>query len=232
MLAQAQFNDILEWIVPAIFIFIVIASHIWKVISGLAQQNQRPNQPRPNLPGERPVPPPAQQPKPVEQSQLNAEIEQFLRRANERRAEKAKRASGKSEPIAPQKPSRPQPVAAQSKPRPKKRRDFDAVAESVREHLDSRRLEQHTSTLGKHASTLGKDIVQADSQFEQHLRAAFDHRVGTLADDSPAAAPPPDALPTPGEDRARAVAGLALTPGNIRQAVLLKEILERPVDRW
>ena len=72
-----------------------------------------------------------------------------------------------------------------------------------------------------------------------HVREAFAHDLkhdrsplATPAALRPAAA---DAAPPPAKSRATVVAELAQAlrnPASIRQAILLREVLERPVDRW
>ena len=233
MLDAPLFADgIWGWIVPVVVIAIYVISHLWNVIQGQQPQQQRPNQQRrPRAPqGERPLPGQPQQQPPAAQTQLNAEIEQFLKRANERREQKSRRGTAQKEspPAAPQR--RPDLSAAVDL-EPSERRDFDSVAASVEQHLGSRTFEQRE----RH---LTEDIDQADEEMELHMQQAFGHRVGTLDGTASLDAKPPksDAMQTsPTDDRpaaARALAGLLVNQESLRQAVLLKEVLERPVDRW
>ena len=72
---------------------------------------------------------------------------------------------------------------------------------------------------------------------EQHLKQVFEHRLGSLArqaSDDPNA-PYDIGSPTGRADpqaSAKALAGLLANQQDIRRAILLKEILERPIDRW
>jgi hypothetical protein len=70
-----------------------------------------------------------------------------------------------------------------------------------------------------------------------HVREAFAHDLkhdrSPLA--TPAALRPAAAAPPPAKSRATVAAELAQAlrnPASIRQAILLREVLERPVDRW
>jgi len=220
--------DFIGWIVPIVVIVFIVISHLWNAIQGSQnQQRRQQNQPRGKPEGERPLRPiSGQQPaKPAGQSQLNAEIEQFLKRANERRAAKGRRVA-KPQP----EPARP-PLAESTEESPRQRTNFDSVATSVQEHLGGR-------TFDAREAHMAEEISQADEAMERHLQQAFSHRLGSLEGsplvDAHGGVPeikPPDSV----QDRAaaaKAVAGLLVNQQSIRQAVLLKEILERPVDRW
>jgi hypothetical protein len=222
--------DIAEWIVPLVVVAVYIISHLWNLVKGSQQQapqrrsqNERTLQPQPaDQRGANPAAPQA-----TGQGKLNAEIEQFLKRANERRGEKPgrqKQARQQSPPKAPlpseKKARAPEPVAAQ-------RRGFDSIAESVQQHLGSRTFDQREQRLAD-------DVVRAEQELSQHVEQAFTHRLGTLGSGETAVTPI-DAAVAPTSDStsmARAVAGLLVNQQSLRQAVLLKEILERPTDRW
>jgi len=99
----------------------------------------------------------------------------------------------------------------------------------VKEHLGSSKSENS-------AERLADEVTRADVQIAQHVQQALDHRLGSLGSGGGLGEPvaPAAAVPTVNETTAaaQAVAGLFINPQNLRQAVLLKEILERPVDRW
>ncbi len=222
--------DAWSWLVPVVIIVVYLISHLWSVAQGPQQQKQQPPQPRRRQPpGERRLPPQqATVPgaRPSNQAQLNAEIEQFLRRANQRRAEKARRegAPRSAQPVPP-----PQEVPTDVEPI--EHRDFDAVASSVLQHLGSGAFEQR-------AEHMADDVKRSEAELSQHLKRAFDNRMGSLvaSDLADPNLPAPDVKPPPAAEvraaTAKAVAGMLVNQQNIRQAVILKEILERPVDRW
>ena len=225
--------DVWGWIVPVVVIAIYVISHLWNLIQGQQPQQQRPNQQRrPRGPqGERPLPGQPQQPAAAEQTHLNTEIEQFLKRANERREQKSRRATEHSE--APNGPiqRQPRPTMAVDVEQPVERTDFNSVSSSVERHLGMRSFD-------KREELLAEDIDQADEDMELHLQQTFGHRVGTFDTASSRDAEDPQRInlrPSPTDDHpavALALAGLLVNHASLRQAVLLKEILERPVDRW
>ncbi len=228
------------WVVPIVFLVIYAINHVLAQFK--AQQKQQPGRPgQPARPGqqarkrpaggERPIRPgeAPQQPQ-SPQAQLNSEIEQFLKRANQRRGEKPSRDRSSMQPRR----SEPTLVPLVEKPvdvQPLERRDFDSVAASVEQHLGSRNFEQR-------ASHLADDVIRSEGQLEQHLQQAFNRRVGTLGDES---SKPVDAervtdvagkTSTQASDAAVALRVLLANPQRVREAIMLSEILERPIDRW
>ena len=176
----------------------------------------------------------APQKQPVPQAaiplQLNAEIEQFLKRAGDRPGERARREPALTPPKAPPrtlaKPfPREQPLEAETV----ERRDFSSVGASVEKHLANRGFTQR-------AEHLADDIVRADQEMEQHLQKAFNRRLGTLGDTAEASSSPvTDVEPetsTPRSPAADTLGSLLSNPQNIKQAVILNEILQRPEHRW
>lgn len=181
---------------------------------------------------------------------LRAQVEEFLRRAgrpapqNQPRPTPARESeievlvqpkdSGSPRNIGP--PLRQadwrQTAASQPSDPPEKsrfsgrdKRKRKSVAEHVAEQVTSR-----AQSVGAQASQLGDRIVAEDQQFDRQIKARFDHQVGTLTGSDSAATnePTPPAIDSP----AAQLAAMLASPGGIRQAVLLNEILRRPSDRW
>lgn len=236
MFQQPLLADVWGWIVPVVIIIIYALNHL--LSGGKAQQAQKQRQQqakRRAAQGERAFQQPAQQqppqqarPRPQQSGQesLHDEIEQFLRRANERRKEKTQRSAlpERTAPLEPVPPARTeQPVDVQPV-----EHSFDSVATSVAQHFaSSRNFEQR-------AEHMADQIEQADDDMERHLKQAFDHRLGTLRATQADSAAPADTstAPAPPQSMALGMAGVLANPQNLKQAILLKEILERPVDRW
>ncbi|REK12753.1 MAG: hypothetical protein DWQ37_11020 [Planctomycetota bacterium] len=238
-----------SWLIPAIIVVVIYAlNHMLAGAMGPGDKQRQQQQRRRPQQGERGFPQqPGQQPAKAQQQPgqdpLQSEIEEFLRRANERRKEKARRA-------APQQQQRPQP-AQRSEPAPRSDRplqpaaseepldvqplehSFDSVATSVQKHFSSQKREEYVDHLAE-------EISQADEEMERHLHEAFDHTLGSLRSRSQEPDPHADAdadshalkVDKSSPSTAKAMAGLLANPQSIKQAVLLKEILERPVDRW
>jgi hypothetical protein len=235
--------SVADWIVPVIVVAFFIISHLWNAVKSVQQQApqrrtlEKPAKPQPGDQRGAANPPPQQAG--AGQGQLNAEIEEFLKRANQRRGEKrndlGKRqtsASGRQQPARQTPPKAPLPsekAARQPRSADTPRRGFDNVAESVQQHLGERKFEQRESRLAD-------DVVRAEQQLAQHVDQAFGNRLGTLATADPAPAQPAEVVTAVVTDdsnsMARALAGLLVNQQNLRQAILLKEILDRPVDRW
>ena len=145
---------------------------------------------------------------------LEDEISEFLRKAAQRR--------GGAAPAA--RPS--QPAARQPRARREEPLEVSPLGDSPQ------RFKPLESGLATQA--------QADAAMEGHLRQVFDHGLGQLS--AAGQSPVPEASPrTTSGDQALADA-LALGPGGLvgllasgatmRQAIVLNEIIQRPVDRW
>jgi hypothetical protein len=223
-------GDWLSVVVPIVFFVIYALNHLLTARKPATPPARKPQRRPPE--GERPLrppQPPAVREQTSSQSQLNAEIEQFLKRANDRRGDSSRReaAPAARAPKAPPKPPADKPIDVQ----PLERREMSSVAASVEKHLSNR-------TFTQRAEHLADDIVRADQEMEQHLQKSFGHRVGTLSD-----VQKPTVSQTPATDNetavvvgagsaARAIAGLLSDPNNVRQAIILNEILQRPETRW
>lgn len=159
--------------------------------------------------------------------QLTGEIEEFLKRANRKRQEKQEK--GKRRAVVnvekPKSPPVKKPVSRLSPSEPDGLQSpaeaVAAMAESVKQHLD-------TSDFAARASQLADaDISKDDAERAAHLKEVFDHQVGRLADTSTtkptstSTAAPQGAAITP-------LAALLANPQNLKQAIVLREILDRP----
>jgi hypothetical protein len=223
----AAIEDWLRFIVPAALLLYAIIQML------VAKGNPQPNRkPQPRRVPERGLNPPQPQGKPVspQQSQLNAEIEQFLKRAGERRDRTRKESPPpvKTAPKAPPRTLVTPPAEPRATTTPPKARDISTVAASVEKHLGGRRFEER-------AEHLADDIVRADLLMEEHVKSAFGHRLGTLGDPAvaPPAAPVTDVAPTINTPSAADnLAALLANPQNIRHAIILNEILSPPRHRW
>jgi hypothetical protein len=93
-----------------------------------------------------------------------------------------------------------------------------------------------TADINAQVERLGDSVEIADDMMEAHLKQVFDHRVGTLAQDTTQPTPAPAGVDAPRKSARRAapigVAALFADSRNIRQAIIANEILQRPADRW
>jgi predicted flap endonuclease-1-like 5' DNA nuclease len=227
-----------DWLSALVPIVIAVILLIGRLISSMKSTTPPPRNKQPRRPpetAERSLRPPQKQPAPQApgQSQLNAEIEQFLKRAGDRPSrEPALTPQPKTtQPKTPKRTSpksltREQPLDAE----PVERRDFTSVGASVEKHLANRGFTQR-------AEHLADDIVRADQEMEQHMQKAFGRRVGTLGDETAktSSTPVTDVEPVSAAPRSPAadtLGNLLSNPQNVKQAVILNEILQRPEHRW
>ncbi|MCO6455081.1 MAG: hypothetical protein J5I93_07250 [Pirellulaceae bacterium] len=96
------------------------------------------------------------------------------------------------------------------------------VDSHVASHINTREFTER-------ASHLGEQVGQADDNLEARLQATFDHRVGSLRTHPGTVAPVAADQPfTPTNPWLK----LLSSPENLRQAIVLGEILQPPRDRW
>jgi hypothetical protein len=100
--------------------------------------------------------------------------------------------------------------------------EAEPLHEEVAAHVSQR---MDTSDVSQHASRLGAEVGQADEKLESRLHQKFDHDVGGLA--------ARDAeMQAAAAMSSSEIARMLGNPANIRQAIILSEILTRPSDRW
>ena len=230
VLLAAGIGDLLGILVPIVFFVVYVLNQL---LSAKADPKQPPRNARRRVPqpAERPMRPAQPQRKPQgEAAQLNTEIEQFLKRASSRRSQQPARDRAASAPTAP--PKAPPAARSDEKPldvAPIEDRPREGVAASVEKHLGSRKFKQWQDHLAE-------DVSQSDEEMERHLQQVFHHRLGTLggetADASTQGADVQTMVIKDAPSAAAAFAQLLRTPEGMRQALVVSEILTRPVDRW
>ena len=91
----------------------------------------------------------------------------------------------------------------------------ESVEEHVQRHLDDKEFEQRIANLGV-------EIEQADDRLEARLHQIFDHEVGTLSHKSADTGDAQEMF------SASAFQSLFQSMDELRRAIILREILERP----
>jgi hypothetical protein len=172
-----------------------------------------------------PRPDPRMRPPAAGRQEVNDEVAEFLRRTAER--------SGKKTPEPQKAPQARRPlVERRTAPLVGEFVEVEAVdepptgagvASHVQQHLNSREFDQRASQLGS--------VDQEERAFEAHVHQTFDHQVGHLATRSEEPAPGVAAPAAPAVS-SQTVAALLANPQNLRGAVVLNEILQRPTERW
>lgn len=232
-----------DWVVA--LVTIVLPVIIWGLNQAFGQLNQkRPGQPRA---GQQPPTTPAGQ-------SPEDEVQEFLRRVRQRREEvESMEILGRPKP----QPANPPKAPAKSKQRERsgKSREQRPVIRTPlqpstpssstksdagsRRPLGSRLSEQvakdiDTSDVTERARQLSK-LDQADEQMEARIQSHFNRKLGSL--ESTASAEPESAKSDQAaEGAAASLAEQLLTqirnPEGLRQAVLMREIFDRPTHRW
>ncbi|MEX0820492.1 MAG: hypothetical protein WD070_12900 [Pirellulaceae bacterium] len=164
---------------------------------------------------------------------MAGDIEEFLRRAAQRRAQQQNQ------------PPAPRPKPAPPRPRPVEILNAEvlddieiiephvsrggSVAEHVQDHM-------RAGVFDAQVSRLGEDVDRSDDRMEAHLQAYFEHDLGVLGARTSV---PADSIlddDSPGQQRQPVkptnYLELLSNPASIRQAIILSEILARPSDRW
>jgi hypothetical protein len=191
------------------------------VIPAIGQILAKMKQAQPPGGGVRPPKPPM----PAPAGNVGDEIEEFMRRAAQRRDKKGVRPGAQRQPAA-EEPVRAEVVA--------ERPVGGQVTEHIKKYLDQ-------SEFSRRTSQLGGEVAQADRQIDQRLHQKFDHAVSRLAGVPGEAAVAPVAIAIP--DLAASISDLPVTsptdlallltnPDSLRQAIVLNEILHRPEERW
>jgi hypothetical protein len=233
-----------EIIKIVVILLVIFGSAIGKIIASIrgAKPPGVPQRPRP-MPPQQPQQPQVQVQGPKPKS-VKDEIDDFLRRAAQKRQPQSaipstssykqqqesnvpsRRISRPSAPIS----QHPEPIQAEVV---RERSVGGGVSEHVNKYLDEKEFSQR-------ASKMGGDVAAADTKIEKHLKEAFGHGISQLASKTgeTAAAPMPKSTGFFEDDvpiLAAAGTGLASLLNNIdnlRQAIVVNEILQRPIDRW
>lgn len=167
------------------------------------------------------------------------DIEEFLRRAAERRQQQ-KNQGQKPKPARPVRQPLPEieveivepradkPLRKNQNVRPgkaKQQKDLrhQSVSEHVKQHLD-------TSKIAQHAENLGDRIASVHDKVDQAIHRRLDHNVSKI-DDRPTITDDPRPGVVGGDEIipiAVELLEMLSQPKSIRQAILLSEILKRP----
>jgi hypothetical protein len=246
------FADIEDLIKVGIFIFIIAAGAIGHLITKMKEAQEaarRREQQRARAQAQAQVP--------GKKDALEDEIGAFLRGAAERRgaggqqparpapqqprpaaagprpvARPTARPAPQQRPVRPARPVGPPPV---EEPVDLVLADASQPAQPLREQRGADRL-RHLAP-----ADVGREVSQADEKMEEHVHEVFDHKLGQLAGKrGDTARPAPVQEASSPEDRvsplpstaAAGMAALFADVNNLRQAILIHEILRRPEERW
>ena len=95
------------------------------------------------------------------------------------------------------------------------------VAQHVTDHLD-------TTEYADRASHLGEEVGEADERLEEHLHTTFDPMLGTLEHEDL----DPSSEEKSSESSLQGLQQLLRSKSALRNAIILREIIDRPDHRW
>jgi hypothetical protein len=224
--------DWLEALLPFLFVAFWIVSQVFAVfrrLQGGGRPQQPPPRPRFDPARDRPRPPqPAAEDAGDLRSELEKQIADFLREAT---GEKKPQPTMKNKPAA---ASRPQP------PRPERRGDAERRgSQPPRVAVPGKgEREQKKAVAPREPAARPPEMAPPDRQPQsesvaRHVQDAFSHELthlrGTITpDESQAGGPRRPTAPTQAEE----LVHVLRNPATVRQLILLREVLDRPVDRW
>jgi len=213
--------DWVEGLLPLLFLLFWIVSQVVNVIRKVAAAGEpkRPEMVRP-LPPRRPeFGGDAAAPVDDRRAVLERQIEEFLRRGQPGRG---------AAPTPPPLPAaKPQPER-RTKDRGPRPAALDTAARAEGSRLQPSPVRQQQVAERR----LGAGLADSGPDVARHVHDAFAHEIGGLASsirghDHDAAPAPPRPTPTAAD-----FLELLRNPQSMRHLILLREVLDRPVDRW
>jgi len=165
---------------------------------------------------------------------MKDEVEDFLRRVAQMRAQAEAQAKGqqqrpppKSAPKSPPPPPRlvPAPIVVE----PMSAEIVDAELAESGDRVGRRVAEdlRGTEQIGQHTRRLGSEVDAANDKMQAHLHQVFDHQLGRLKSTGGETALVETARTAP-ELSLDLIVRMLRSPGSIRDAVVMSEILRRP----
>lgn len=203
ILFAAGIGDWLEALLPVLLGLLWVVSQVFNALKAAARARQQPPIARPPRPGPRPVVDPAR----AEdiRAELERQIGEFL--------------------------ERPKPAADRPPPRRPRPASIPQAGRKVARQADQARLP--VAGAGKTAAPERQPSPAQGSAVARHVQDAFGQELKHLASSLPGVPPAGSEAHVPGAATPAAEFASALrNPATLRQLVLLREILERPVDRW
>jgi hypothetical protein len=215
--------DWLESLLPVLFVGFWILSQVFAIFRRVAGGGEAAK----GNGGARPQPPAAPEAGPELRGDLQKQIEEFLRQATGERPVQPK---PQPRPIAQPKPAAPRPVVAKAVTPP---------AVSSRETAPRAGVERNVGSFAAGKTDVARHVQDAFAHDLKHDRPGIGLANAPLRagrpplDGQPAAAPaaPKRTAKLPVSTAAELLEALR-NPATIRQTILLREVLERPVDRW
>jgi hypothetical protein len=222
--------DWLEALLPFLFVAFWIVSQVFAVFRRLQGGGQKPPPlPRFDPARDRPRPPqPAAEGAGDLRSELEKQIAEFLRvEIDEKKPEPNNR---KREPVV---APRPQPSRPDRRGQVERRRPQPPVVAPARRQREQKKVVEVRESGARPTETTPQQQQPPGESVASHVESAFardlTHLRGAIAQDDPQAGV---AQQMASSAQAQELVQLLRNPATIRQAILLREVLDRPVDRW
>ena len=179
---------------------------------------------------------------------MKDEVEDFLRRVAQMRAQAEAQAKGQQpqqRPAPPKPPKQQRPRRPPPPPPPARlvpaRQETPPFAPAVEPEIIDAELSERadrvsrqvtedlrgTEQIAEHTRLLGAEVDMADDKLEAHLHQVFDHQLGRLKTTASATAAQAVDKPLP-DMTLDEIQRLLRNPGAIRDAIIMTEILKRP----
>jgi hypothetical protein len=183
--------------------------------------------PQPPARIDRPRPQPQPKPGGDVRSELERQIEEFLRQAGGEQVRRPEAATGTGQRRADQPQRSQQPPVVKTPPAAK-----PVTSSSGPSRVDRERLAGGMREVRRVARPAAAAAPGAVESVEHHVQDAFSHDLahsrGGLAQESTA----PATVTHRSNDIAAELVAMLRSPEATRRAILLREVLDRPVDRW
>lgn len=216
----ADIGDVIGFLIFVVFLIISVVGSLankWRQMQEEAARRARPQRP-------------PRQPRP-----LDDEIADFLRTAGEHREAGQRRPGGAPVGTTPPRPAPSRPGAplpsrpATPPPRPPVEQPLEVIPLEPRPRHLAESLATRTLTTGS-LGQLTTNVAEADDRLEDHLRQVFRRDLSSLgAGEEKAVSAPAAPLPS---TAAVGLAAMLASGDNLRNAIILSEIINRPEHRW
>jgi hypothetical protein len=221
--------DWLEAVLPFLFVAFWIVSQVFAVFRRLQGGGQRPP-PLPRFDRDRdpqPLPRPPADDAAIPRTDLEKQIAEFLREAT---GQEPRQPTGKKAPTKPD--TRPQPMRPVPRADTERRVPQVTRAQGPRQAAPARREPKKPAVTVPEAGATTQERLDTNASVARHVKDAFarelTHLQGTIKQDELTAGGGAPKAVTQAEE----LVHLLRSPATIRQVILLREVLDRPVDRW
>lgn len=211
LIAAADFVLFIKIIIGLVFVFAALFKKLKDAIEAA--------KPAPKSPDAAAMATPKLKP----QDALAKEIQDFLKQATQ----PPRPASSSAQPAAKKSGKRP---VAKPRPREQEAEPTRRIGESIAEHVERA---MSTRDVTDHSQHLADDLARLDREREERRKRVSERKIGKLQDTTKSAEPAePANVSQTAAANAGTLGGLLSSADDVRNAIILQEILSRPTQRW